>query len=145
MKGSLILKVAVITAFTIVTSSVNAKNGHDDDNRTRLECRSDAATEDASIRVRYEQRDDRQKFSFELEAAPGGSYVAGDILHVFVDNELVDSMTLVDLGDIVGEIEFDSTAQADDSDQPFPANFPTVGSGSIVEAGAQLACDLQAR
>lgn len=145
MNGSLILKVAVITAFTVVAGSVNAKHGRVDDDRTRLECRSDAVTEDASIRVRYEQRGDRQKFSFELEAAPGGSYVEGDVLQIFVDNELVDSMTLVDLGDIVGETDFDSTAQADDSDLLFPANFPAVGPGSIVEAGAQLACDLQVR
>jgi len=145
MNGSLMLKVVVITVFAIVSSGVNAKNGHDSNGRTRLECRVDAANEDASIRARFEQRDDRKKFSVELEAAPGGSYAAGDILNVFVNDELVGSMTLVDLGDIVGEIGFDSTAQADDVDLPFPANFPTVGAGSIVEAGAQLACDLQAR
>ena len=145
MKGSLILKLAVITASTIVAGSVDAKHGRVDEDRTRLECRSYSATEDVSMRARYEQRGHRQKFSFELEAAPGGSYAAGDILHVFVDGELVDSVTLVDLGDIVGEIGFDSKAEAHDSDLPFPANFPAVGSGSIVEAGAQLACDLQVR
>ena len=116
------------------------------DDRTRLECTSDLAREDASAKARYEEKRGQAKFSVEVEARPGGSFQAGDVLKVLVDGEMIGNLILEQgATDVVGDINFDTDLEAGDTELPFPANFPTVGSGSIVEVGAQFACDLQLR
>jgi len=138
----------IISIFTTLlalslSQATFAKGG--DDNRTRMECDGSASTEDASISAKYEQRGNREKFSVQLEALPGGSFSPGDIVQIKVNGQTVGTAELVDLGDIVGELDFDSTAQTDDTDLPFPANFPGISAGAMVQAGTQLGCDLQSR
>ena len=132
------------TLLTLGLAQSAAAKG-DNDNRTRMECDGNAALEDASLSAKYEQRGNREKFSVELEAQPGGSFSAGDIVQINVDGQTVGTIELFDLGDIVGELNFDTTAQADDADLPFPANFPGISAGTMVQAGTQLGCDLQSR
>ena len=138
------VKVLMITVVAVGLGST-ATAALAGDNRTRLECRDELALEDASARARYEKEKGRVKFSVEVEAAPGGSFRAGDILQVRVSGELVGTVRLSRAGDLVGELNFDTTAGPDDMDSPFPANFPPVGRGTIVTFGARFGCDLQSR
>ena len=124
-------------------ASVTAFAGGD---RTRLECRSDLALEDASAKARYEDERGRTKFSVEVEALSGGSFQAGDVFQIQVDGQMVGTITLEQAGiDVVGDVNFDTDLEPGDTELPFPANFPAVSRGSIVQVGAQFACDLQAR
>lgn len=137
-------KTLLVTAVAGISMISGAALAGDD--RTRLECRGEMALEDAGIQARYEEKGDRAKFSVELEAAAGGSFQDGDIFQVRVGGELVGTIALAQGAvDVVGELNFDTTAGPLDADSPFPANFPTISAGSIVEVGAQLACDLQSR
>lgn len=112
----------------------------------RFECRAPVPGEDASMSARFEDDDDRMKFSASFEAAPGGSFAAGDMLGVTVDGELVAVMELAGaaIGDVTGDVDFDTTAQIDDADSPFPVNFPATGAGIDVMVGT-FGCTLQAR
>jgi len=138
----LIFITATLMAFSLSQTGL-AKDSND--NRVRMECDGDSSNEDASISAKYERKGSREKFSVDLEAQPGGSFFAGDIVQINVDGQTVGTIELFDLGDIVGELNFDSTAQADDADLPFPANFPGISAGAMVQAGTQLGCDLQSR
>lgn len=112
----------------------------------RFECRSSAAGEDASMDARFEDDGDRMKFSTSFEAAPDGSFATGDMLGVSVGGQLVAVMQLAGAapGDVTGDVDFDTTAQADDADAPFPVNFPAIGAGTDVMIGT-FGCTLQAR
>ena len=118
------------------------------DNRVRIECEARGAG-DISIDARYESRGNREKFSTEFEARPGGLYAAGDVLDVSVDGVKVGQMMLTQVpgGDTVGDLDFDTTAGPGDTDLPFPENFPGVGDGTEVELSRfgeiVLACTLQ--
>ena len=117
--------------------------------RIRLECRDDSSSWDASITARHELRNPtsrkREKFTVEFEAMPGGPFQAGDNLEIRVDGELVGKFILADAGMIVADLNFDTTAQPDDQDMPFPANFPATSAGTIVSVGGEFACSLQVR
>jgi len=132
---------AAAIGVAILLGSTVANAGGD-----RFECRSSAPGEDASIDARFEDDSDRMKFSASFEAAPGGSFGTGDMLGVTVDGYLVAVMQLSGTapGDVTGDVNFDTTAQVDDADAPFPANFPATGAGTNVLVGT-FGCTLQAR
>lgn len=116
----------------------------------RLECRDQLARQDVSTKARFERNGTRRKFTVEVEAAVGSSFRAGDILKVRIDDpagvaRVVGQIKLVrGPRDLVGDLNFDTARQADA--KPFPGGFPsTVGAGTEVQVGAQLACALQAR
>ena len=151
--------VTLVAACLIPISSVAGPDSSADDARTdprkssrddrvRLECDARGAG-DISIDARYESRGGRDKFSAEFEARPGGLYAAGDVIDVSVDGVSVGPMMLLQVpgGDVVGELDFDTTAGPGDADLPFPDNFPSVGDGTEVELSqfgeTVLACTLQ--
>lgn len=116
------------------------------EDRTRLECRDALALQDGSMQARYERDAERTKFSVEMEVLPGGALIAGDVLQVQVNGQLVGAIALTQgATDLVGGLDFDTTADALDADSPFPVNFPAVGPGSTVQIGTGLGCSLQIR
>ncbi len=129
---------AITLGIAVVAIGTTAFAGGD-----RLECKAESATEDASMDARFESDDGRDKFSASFEAAAGGSFVAGDVLDVFVNMVPVGSITLAVLpnGDIGGDLNFDTTAGPADEDSPFPPGFPAVMAGTRVDVGT-LACNL---
>jgi len=115
-----------------------------------LECRADALGEDASMDADFRNVSNRMRFSTQFEAAPGGSYSAGDVLEVSVDGERVGTITLAELlgGDLGGDLNLDT--RTDDPDAvPFPVEFQGVRLGSIVRVQPTqpevpaLGCSLQ--
>lgn len=113
--------------------------------RTRLECRDQLTGQDASATARFERDGARRKFSVEVEAARGGTFRVGDVLRVRVDDVRVGRITLArGAVDLVGDLNFDTTAGPGDDADPFPSQFPAVGAGTVIEAGA-FRCALQRR
>jgi hypothetical protein len=122
------------------------------DNRVRLECAAEGAG-DLSLDARYEERSrrrtTRKKFSVEFEAAPGGSFGPGQLMTVSVRGRDVGSVVLDTVvgGDIVGDLNFDTTAGPADRDLPFSSSFPVAKSGSSVvvkvDGGRVLGCRLR--
>jgi len=107
--------------FAIGGSSANASDG------LRLECDVDGAG-DISMHARYEARRSRKKFSAEFEAAPGQGFKAGDRMTVAVASINVGGVRLKEVlgGDLVGDLNLDTTAGPGDQAKPFPSNFPKV-------------------
>lgn len=116
-----------------------------------LECRVDVASEDASFDADFRNIDGRMRFGVAFEAAPGGSWAAGDRMSMHVDGVEIGTLTLGALssGDVGAEFDFDSTAGAGDTAAPFPVDFPGVAIGTAVSlepiaTGAPgVACELQ--
>jgi hypothetical protein len=105
---------------------------------------------DISMTAKFEDRGRREKFSIEMEAAPGGAFRAGQRIVFFVAGVNVgrDALERVVGGDLVGELNLDTNAGPNDPDEdPFPANFPPVGVGTKVriKAGGEvvLGCSLR--
>lgn len=112
-----------------------------DETRLRLECRA-FGPGDTKVDARYGKRGTRERLRTGFEAAPGGLFEAGNVLDVTVNGLSVGSMILDQpggIGDIVGDLDFDSTANADDEDLPFPAI--AIGDGDVVMVG-ELGCAL---
>ena len=84
--------------------------------------------------ARFETRQARKKFTVEMEAAPNGSFRAGQRINFVVAGRLVgtDRLDRVAGGDLVGELNLDTQAGPGDDEDPFPANFPPVGNGTRV-------------
>lgn len=110
---------------------------------TRLECKA-FGSGDTSMDARYEDKDGREKLSASFEAAPGGSFSAGNALDVKVNGVFVGSMILDQpggVGDVVGDLDFDSNENDPNAeDLPFPAIV--VGDGDVVMVGS-LGCGLE--
>jgi hypothetical protein len=136
------MKLAALAAFALTSAFVALSPAYAQTaTRLRLQCTADGAT-DHSISARYEQRSARKKFDASFEAAPNIGFSAGQFLTVSVAGVNVGSMRLVRdaaSGDIIGDLEFDTRV---DEGNPFPANFPTVRSGTNVRVGP-LACSLR--
>jgi hypothetical protein len=132
---------ALVMGMAMAAASSTAFAGGD-----RLECDAESANEDASMDGKFESKGDREKFGASYEEAGGGSHMAGDVLQVRVDGAHVGDITLEGQpgGDIGGDLNFDTTAGPRDADQPFPANWPGAGAGTIVDVGT-LGCSLQVR
>lgn len=99
----------------------------------RLECNAEGAG-DTSMQARYEERRARKKFSTEFEAAPAAGFKEGDRMTVVVDTVQVGSVRLKQVvgGDVVGDLNLDTTAGPGDLAKPFPRNFPPVQRGTRV-------------
>lgn len=110
--------------------------------RTRLRCNAQGV-QDISMDAKYEARGNRVKFDASFEAMPGLGFNAGDVLDVTVGGIVVGQMTLASIGDIVGDLNLDTTAQPDDDDLPLPGEFPSnVAGGTSITVGP-LGCALQ--
>jgi hypothetical protein len=110
---------------------------------TRLECKA-FGSGDTSMDARYEEKEGREKLSVSFEATPGGSFAAGNVLEVKVNDTFVGSMILDrpgGVGDIVGDIDFDSNEDDPNAeDLPFPSIV--VGDGDVVMVSS-LGCGLE--
>jgi hypothetical protein len=133
----------IMAAMMVVASPASDANAA---GRERFQCRDQRTGQDASATARFEQAGSRKKFSVEVEAARRGSFQAGDILRVEVDNVRIGRIKLVrTLRDFVGDLNFDTTAGPGDKADPFPPKFPkNVEAGTVVEAGP-FRCALQRR
>lgn len=117
-----------------------------------LRCGANAAGEDASIDAEFRNENGRMRFDAKMEAAPGGSWAAGERVSVRVDGVEVGVATLatVTTGDVGVEFKLDSQVEAGDDSQPFPVGFPGVAIGSAVSlapvsgSAPTLSCALQA-
>jgi hypothetical protein len=87
------------------------------------------------MHARYEERDrGRKKFSTEFEAAPRSGFSAGQRMAVLVGTVAVGTVRLRTVvgGDVVGDLNLDTTAGPGDDARPFPPNFPPVQVGTRV-------------
>jgi hypothetical protein len=116
-------------------SNALAKSG------TRLECKA-LGPGDTSMDARYEEKDGREKLSISFEAAPGGSFVGGNVVVVTLNGEFLGNMILSQpggIGDVEGDLNYDTTADPDDDDLPFPSI--DVGGDSVIKV-VELGCPL---
>jgi hypothetical protein len=69
-----------------------------------------------------------------MEAAQGGAFRSGQRIVFLVAGRNVGSDTLQRVvgGDLVGELNLDTTAGPNDDEDPFPPNFPPVNRGTLV-------------
>ena len=109
--------------------------------RIRLRCNAEGS-QDISMDAKFEQRGNRLKFDASFEARAGLGFNAGQALTVIVGGVDVGQMILSDIGDIVGDLDFDTNIERNDNDVPPPGNFPEVGAGTSVVVGP-LGCALQ--
>jgi len=103
--------------------------------RLRAELSAPAAAGDISGKAKFEDKGDRAKFSVEIEGL-----VPGDSFDVMVGGVVVGIIDVDAFGR--GNLDFDTTAGPNDVDLPFPANFPEVGAGTLIQVG-QLSGTLQ--
>jgi len=109
---------------------------------TRLECKAIGPV-DTSMDARYEEKEGREKLSISFEAAPGGLFAAGNVLLVTLNGAFLGNMILSQpdgIGDVEGDLNFDTTADPDDQDLPFPSIV--VGDGDVVMVD-ELGCELE--
>jgi len=137
-------------ALTVVTlaSLVTPADAKSSDIRFRCKARGPGQIAlHASYVERARTRGVRTKFNAEFEARPGGSFNSGQQVSIVVDSTRVGTvvLTLAPSGELSGELEFDS--KPGPGHTPFPANFPDVRDGSMIEAkvggNTVLGCDLQ--
>ena len=133
------LKYSALTLTLVILCGATAFAGGQD--RIRLRCDAQGV-QDISMDAKFESRNGRAKFDASFEARPGGAYSAGQVLDVKVGGISIGQMTLVSIGDIVGDLNFDTTAQADDDDLLLPGGFPAVDVATSVMVGP-LGCALQ--
>lgn len=147
-----ILAKQILSAVAAVGVLAAATPSHAADARVRRQCVV-SGPEDISMTARYVTRGARKTFTTEFEAAPGGRFAENDRIQIRVEGVKVGAVRLVTVvgGDVVGDLNFDSRVKNDDNpsgdELPFPADFPTVGRGSLVEVlkGAKvvLSCNLR--
>ena len=159
MKKTIIFSIAAAVLLTVGLNPAFAKDGEctsdelEDQSQSNPESTSSASPTllrcgargagDFSIDVKFSNRRGRTKFDTSFEAAPGLGFLASDVLDVLVGGQRVGQITLAERlnGDVEGDLNFDTTAQANDDDLPLPFDFPQVGSGTGVVVGP-LGCDL---
>jgi hypothetical protein len=83
---------------------------------------------DISGNIDFRQEGGRERISVEVEG-----FTPGESLDVVVDGITVGRVSIDTFGR--GDLNFDTTAQPNDLDLPFPADFPNVGAGSVVMVG----------
>ena len=140
--------VAAMAASTILFSATpsDAKT-----EKIRFRCKAETAT--LQVDARYEELTNpnktREKFRAHLEGS-GTGLVPGAQVSVLVDTVLVGTITLVEEvpGEVEGQLRFDSKSKGKlgKKSLPFPATFPVIAEGSLVEfqlAGTPvLSCEL---
>lgn len=143
----------VVAAAALVFVALGASTTPSDakKNSNRLRCDARGAGHIA-LHARYEERARpkraRKKFNAEFEALAGGAFVAGQHITFLVDSVVVGNAALAAVvgGEVAGELELDTNANAHNGKTPFPSNFPAIGSGSVIEARQAgktvLACEI---
>jgi hypothetical protein len=81
-------------------------------------------------KAKFSNRLDRARRKFSVEIEDGRS---GHMFDVLISGVVVGTVLVNDLG--VGELDYDDTADRNDSDQRFPRNFPELDGGEVVQVG----------
>lgn len=132
---TIIAAVAAMAAATVLFSATPSDAKTD---KVRLRCKAETTT--LQVDARYFElinpNKTREKFRAHLEGS-GEGLVPGAQVGVLVDTVLVGSITLVEdvPGEVEGQLRFDSKSkgQLGNKSRPFPANFPELVEGSLVE------------
>jgi hypothetical protein len=129
--------VSVLTAATVLGLAVvcgSATPGDAKSSTSRFRCDA-LGTGDVALSVKYEQRvlpKARTTFMAEFEGTALGGSVAGQSVVFSVDTVAVGTVTLG--SELDAELKLDSKAKGRGAKKPFPATFPVVQAGSVVEA-----------
>ena len=147
-RGLALVPAVAAVAVTAIFASTSASDAKTE--KLRFRCK--AETETSQFDARYEERTNpkktRNKFRAHFEGVAGDGLVAGAQLTVLVDALAVGTITLVEEvpGEVEGQLRFDSKGRIGKKAQPFPADFPLIVEGSMVEVtlnGATvLGCEL---
>jgi len=149
LRGLTLIPAAAAVAATAIFASTSASDAKTE--KLRFRCK--AETETSQMDARYEERTNpkktRTKFRAHFEGVASDSLVAGAQLTVLVDSVAVGSITLKEEvpGEVEGQLRFDSKARLGKKNvQPFPADFPLIVEGSLVELtlndATVLGCEL---
>jgi hypothetical protein len=149
MSYSKILPAAAAAAVLALGALAATATPSDAKDSTRFRCDARGAGQ-IKLHAKYEARArpgrDRQKFNGEFEALPGRGFNAGQQVNFQVDSVHVGSMPLkLVQGELTAELELDTNDAG--VKKPIPPNFPTIQTGTVVEAviGGKtvLGCELQ--
>ena len=127
--------VAAIAASTILFSATPSDAKAE---KIRFRCKAETAT--LQVDARYKEittkKNTREQFRAHLEGT-GTGLVEGAVVSVLVDTVLVGTITLVEdvPGEVEGQLRFDtkSKGKLGKKSLPFPATFPVLAEGSLVE------------
>ena len=144
---TVISAVTAMAAATVLLSATPSDAAKPDKNRFRCKAETETTQMDARYEERTHRLKTRKRFRAQFEGS-GAGLVAGAQLSVLVDTVAVGNITLVEEvpGEVEGQLRFDAKGRFGKKALPFPANFPVIAEGSLVElqlAGATvLACEL---
>jgi hypothetical protein len=149
LRGLTLIPAVAAVAATAIFASTSASNAKAE----KLHLRCKAETETSQMDARYEERTNprktRTRFRTHFEGVAENGLVVGAQMTVLVDSVAVGTITLKEEvpGEVEGQLRFDSKARIGKRNvQPFPAGFPLVNEGSMVEVtfnGATvLGCEL---
>ena len=139
---------AAIAASTILVSATPSDAKAE---KIRFRCKAETAT--LQVDARYQEittkKNTREQFRAHLEGS-GTGLVAGAVVSVVVDGVVVGTITLVEdvPGEVEGQLRFDSKSKGTlgKKSLPFPATFPTLVEGSLVDfqlgVDPVLSCEL---
>lgn len=133
LRGFSVFAAAAVLGGSILLAGVTPSEAKSD--KVRFRCH--AETETVSLNSRFEDRTNQKKarksFRAQFEGS-GEDLAAGVQLSVLVDSVSVGTITLVEdvPGVFEGQLRFDSKGRGRKV-QPFPAGFPAVEAGSLVE------------
>ncbi len=122
-----ILLIAVLTlGFGVLATSQTWAGSDETRLRGRLMAPVDAG--DVSGQAKFRDRDGRRQFSAEIEG-----FVDGDIFDVMVSGVVVGKIVIEPDG--IGDLNYDDNFEpgVDDPATQFPANFPAIDGGELVQ------------
>jgi hypothetical protein len=104
----------------------------------RVRFRCGAETVDSQMDARFEDRTlpkARKTFRAAFEGTTGGALMPGAQLAVVVNSVTVGTITLAQevVGEVEGQLRFDSKGHFGKKVGPFPVTFPVIAAGSTVE------------
>ena len=129
-RKSAILLIAVLALGFGVLATNQAWAGSDETRlRVRLMAPVDAG--DVSGQAKFRDRDGRRQFSAEIEG-----FADGELFDVMVSGVVVGTITINANGG-TGDLNYDDNFEpgVDDPATQFPANFPALDGGELVEIG----------
>ena len=142
-----LLRGVTLTAMAVAAvSAVLASATPSDAKSQRVRFRCGAETADSQMDARLDDRTlpkVRKQFRAAFEGTAAGSLMPGAQLTVLVNSVTVGTITLGQevIGEVEGQLRFDSKGKFGKKVGPFPVTFPVVAAGSTVElqlAGATL-------
>ncbi len=121
--------VMVFTLVAFVGSSVAAFAGGTE-LRLRGRLMSPATIGDVSGKAEYRLKDGRRQFSIEIQG-----FQPGDVFDAMIAGAVIGTIVVDDFG--IGDLNYDDNFEpgVDDPATLFPANFPALDGGELVQVG----------